>query len=185
MHINICPGMQVKRSLDWLRGESQGNRRYAAVLILREMAENAPAVFNVHVRSFIEIVWAGLRDAKVIVREASVAALRVSPFLDASSAFGSFPFLCLLPLHLASWFCVMSGMCSFFFPLHVACQRLWSPNSALSPASGACYHLPFTPFTRMHALCLAGLTQAAAACHVQETHYLAAMLTKQHQAYQL
>ena len=75
--------MQVKRSLDWLRGESQGNRRYAAVLILREMAENAPAVFNVHVRSFIEIIWAGLRDAKVIVREASVAALRVmrtSPF---------------------------------------------------------------------------------------------------------
>ncbi len=69
--------MQVKRSLDWLRGESQGNRRYAAVLILREMAENAPAVFNVHVRSFIEIIWAGLRDAKVIVREASVAALRV------------------------------------------------------------------------------------------------------------
>ena len=68
---------QVKRSLDWLRGESQGNRRYAAVLILREMAENAPAVFNVHVRSFIEIIWAGLRDAKVIVREASVAALRV------------------------------------------------------------------------------------------------------------
>ena len=110
--------------MDWLRGESQGNRRYAAVLILREMAENAPAVFNVHVRSFIEIVWAGLRDAKVIVREASVAALRVSPFLDASSAFGSFPFLCLLPLHLASWFCVMSGMCSFLFPLHVACQRL-------------------------------------------------------------
>ncbi|DBA66640.1 TPA: hypothetical protein ACH3X2_002209 [Trebouxia sp. C0005] len=67
---------EVKRSLDWLRGESQGNRRYAAVLILREMAENAPAVFNVHVRSFIEIIWAGLRDAKVIVREASVAALR-------------------------------------------------------------------------------------------------------------
>lgn len=67
----------MRRSLDWLRGESQGNRRYAAVLILREMAENAPAVFNVHVQSFIEIIWAGLRDVKVIVREASVAALRV------------------------------------------------------------------------------------------------------------
>ena len=47
------------------------------MLILREMAENAPAVFNVHVQSFIEIIWAGLRDAKVIIREASVAALRV------------------------------------------------------------------------------------------------------------
>ena len=70
--------MQVKRSLEWLHGESTGNKRYAAVLILRQMAENAPAVFNVHVRSFIEIVWAGLRDSKVLVREASVAALRVS-----------------------------------------------------------------------------------------------------------
>ena len=69
--------MQVKRSLEWLHGEGAGNKRYAAVLILREMAENAPAVFNVHVRSFIEIIWAGLRDPKVLVREASVAALKV------------------------------------------------------------------------------------------------------------
>lgn len=94
----VC--MQVKRSLDWLRGESQGNRRYAAVLILREMAENAPAVFNVHVRSFIEIIWAGLRDAKVIVREASVAALRVflpsAPLRSSPFAFQSCLLLLLL-----------------------------------------------------------------------------------------
>ena len=63
--------------MEWLHGEGAGNKRYAAVLILREMAENAPAVFNVHVRSFIEIIWAGLRDPKVLVREASVAALKV------------------------------------------------------------------------------------------------------------
>ena len=49
------------------------------------MAENAPAVFNVHVQSFIEIIWAGLRDAKVIVREASVAALRVMSCLSATA----------------------------------------------------------------------------------------------------
>ena len=81
--------VQVKRSLDWLRGESQGNRRYASVLILREMAENAPAVFNVHVKAFIDIVWVGLRDAKVIVREASVAALRVSELCQGSVPPGS------------------------------------------------------------------------------------------------
>lgn len=69
----IC---QVRRAIEWLgdRGEA---RRYAAALILRELAENAPAVFNVHVRAFIEAIWAGLRDAKPLVREASVAALRV------------------------------------------------------------------------------------------------------------
>lgn len=67
---------QVRRAIEWLgdRGEA---RRYAAALILRELAENAPAVFNVHVRAFIEAIWAGLRDSKLLVREASVAALRV------------------------------------------------------------------------------------------------------------
>ena len=47
------------------------------MLVLREMADNAPAVFNVHVSAFIKHVWAGLRDPKLINREASVAALRV------------------------------------------------------------------------------------------------------------
>ncbi|BDA44527.1 Serine/threonine-protein kinase TOR [Coccomyxa sp. Obi] len=66
---------EVRRAIEWLgdRGEA---RRYAAALILRELAENAPAVFNVHVRAFIEAIWAGLRDSKLLVREASVAALR-------------------------------------------------------------------------------------------------------------
>jgi len=35
-------------------------------------------VFNVHVKPFIEVIWSGLRDAKVYVREASVDALRKS-----------------------------------------------------------------------------------------------------------
>lgn len=47
---------EVKRSLTWLQGERVEVKRYAAVLLLKEMAENAPAVFNVHVRSFIEQV---------------------------------------------------------------------------------------------------------------------------------
>lgn len=67
---------QVRRAIEWLgdRGEA---RRYAAALIARELAENAPAVFNVHVRAFIDAIWNGLRDPKLLVREASVAALRV------------------------------------------------------------------------------------------------------------
>ena len=55
-------------------------RRYAAVLLLREMAEAAPAVFNVHVRTFIEAIFNGLHEDKLIVREGSVAALRVRHF---------------------------------------------------------------------------------------------------------
>lgn len=66
----------MRRAIDWL-GDKGEARRYAAALILRELAENAPAVFNVHVRAFIDAIWSGLRDPKQLVREASVAALRV------------------------------------------------------------------------------------------------------------
>ena len=69
---------QVRRAIEWL-GDKGEARRYAAALILRELAENAPAVFNVHVRAFIDAIWNGLRDPKQLVREASVAALRVRP----------------------------------------------------------------------------------------------------------
>ena len=78
-HTKPCTWLaQVRRAILWLREERSDPLRYAAALILRQMAENAPAVFNVHVRSFIEVIWSGLRDGKQYVREASVEALRVN-----------------------------------------------------------------------------------------------------------
>jgi len=67
----------VRRAIEWLGGNHGEARRYAAALVARELAENAPAVFNVHVRAFIDAIWAGLRDQRPLVRDASVAALRV------------------------------------------------------------------------------------------------------------
>lgn len=67
----------MRRAIEWLSGNHGEARRYAAALIARELAENAPAVFNVHVRAFIDAIWAGLRDQRLLVRDASVAALRV------------------------------------------------------------------------------------------------------------
>ena len=69
--------LQIRIALDWLRVERSEQLRYAAVLILRQMAANAPAVFNVFVRGFIDVIWAGLRDGKLLVREAATDALRV------------------------------------------------------------------------------------------------------------
>ena len=46
-------------------------RRYAAVLILRELAANAPTVFNVHVPAFIDAIWPALRDPRMNVRLAA------------------------------------------------------------------------------------------------------------------
>ena len=39
------------------------------------MAEQAPAVFNVHVKAFIDTIWGALRDARPHVREAASGAL--------------------------------------------------------------------------------------------------------------
>ncbi|KAK4401785.1 Serine/threonine-protein kinase TOR [Sesamum angolense] len=66
----------VKIALDWLRGDRVEYRRFAAVLILKEMAENASTVFNVHVSEFVDAIWVALRDPKLDVRERAVEALR-------------------------------------------------------------------------------------------------------------
>lgn len=78
--LNLCTltSSQIRIAMDWLRLERSEQLRYAAVLILRQMAANAPAVFNVFVRPFIDVIWAGLRDGKLLVREAATDALRVS-----------------------------------------------------------------------------------------------------------
>ncbi|XP_026393292.1 serine/threonine-protein kinase TOR-like [Papaver somniferum] len=67
---------QVKSAMDWLRGERVEYRRFAAVLILKEMAENASTVFNVHVPEFVDLIWVALRDPTLAVRERAVEALR-------------------------------------------------------------------------------------------------------------
>lgn len=46
---------QVKRGIQWLAAPRQEHLRLAGVLLLRQLAEAAPAIFNVHVRSFIEV----------------------------------------------------------------------------------------------------------------------------------
>ncbi|XP_077223933.1 target of rapamycin isoform X2 [Tasmannia lanceolata] len=68
--------LQVKNALDWLRGDRVEYRRFAAVLILKEMAENASTVFNVFVPDFVDAIWVALRDPTLAVRERAVEALR-------------------------------------------------------------------------------------------------------------
>lgn len=69
--------MHINQSLEWLRDEKHERRHLAAVLILRELAQNTPTLFNVHVDAFIRDIWVALRDPKEEVREAAVEALRV------------------------------------------------------------------------------------------------------------
>lgn len=66
---------QVQVAFEWLQGKEGEGNVYGAVLILREMADNAPTVFNVHVPNFIDVIWSGLRHPSLMVREASLQAL--------------------------------------------------------------------------------------------------------------
>jgi FKBP12-rapamycin complex-associated protein len=66
---------EVKRALEWLQGDRSEQRRYAAVLVLKELAQNTPTLFNVHVEKFLSHIWVTLRDPKALIREASIEAL--------------------------------------------------------------------------------------------------------------
>jgi len=68
---------QIKQSLEWLQVERGERRHLAAVLVLRELAQNTPTLFNVYVDDFLDHIWFALRDPKEDIREAAVEALRV------------------------------------------------------------------------------------------------------------
>jgi FKBP12-rapamycin complex-associated protein len=65
---------EVKRALDWLQGKHE-SRRYAAVLVLKELAINSPTRFYVHVSSFFDLVWypASCRVSCVVCRVSCVS----------------------------------------------------------------------------------------------------------------
>jgi len=67
---------ELRRSLEWLEGDRSESRRYAAVLVLKELAENSPGLFNTYIGTFLDHIWATIRDAKLPIREASIEALR-------------------------------------------------------------------------------------------------------------
>ena len=66
---------EVLRALDFLQGDRNENGRYAAVLIIKEIARNVPYLFHAYVGRVIDHIWVALRDPKVAVREAAAEAL--------------------------------------------------------------------------------------------------------------
>ncbi|BGP55274.1 hypothetical protein JCM8202_000651 [Rhodotorula sphaerocarpa] len=70
-HVDI----QVKSCIEWLQGERIEARRYAAVLVLRELTRSAPALIYDNVPDLLDNLWTALRDPKVAIREAAAGAL--------------------------------------------------------------------------------------------------------------
>ncbi|MDP2434404.1 MAG: hypothetical protein Q8P67_01525, partial [archaeon] len=71
-----CVEFEATRALEWLQGGSRyESRRLAAVLILKELAENAPTLFFKYNKELREAVWIPLSDSKSLVRLSTLQAI--------------------------------------------------------------------------------------------------------------
>ena len=50
------------------------SRRHAAVLVLKELADNAPSLFYIHAAAFFEHIWVALRNSRPEIRESAAKA---------------------------------------------------------------------------------------------------------------
>ncbi|XP_050539572.1 serine/threonine-protein kinase mTOR [Daktulosphaira vitifoliae] len=69
---------EVKRAFEWLSGIRNEPKRYAAVLILREIATMVPTLFFQHAAQFFDLVLNVVRDPKPNIRDGAVEALRAA-----------------------------------------------------------------------------------------------------------
>ncbi|KAJ3373228.1 phosphatidylinositol kinase- protein kinase tor1 [Kappamyces sp. JEL0680] len=77
---------EVKRALEWLQGtglaansavsgDRNESKRFAAVLVLSELTKNAPTLIYSYIPQILDLIWIGLRDSKVAIREGAADAL--------------------------------------------------------------------------------------------------------------
>lgn len=62
---------EVNTALEWLQNDRVEERRYSAVLVLRELAINAPTLMYQYIQTIFDLIWVGLRDIRQQIREAS------------------------------------------------------------------------------------------------------------------
>jgi serine/threonine-protein kinase mTOR len=66
---------EIKTALEWLQSDRVEERRYAAVLIIRELARNAPTLVYGFVSLIFDQIWVGLRDQKILIRQTAAEAI--------------------------------------------------------------------------------------------------------------
>lgn len=59
---------EVKTALEWLQSDRIEEKRYSAVLVLRELARNAPTLMYAYVGLIFDLIWVGLRDPRNLIR---------------------------------------------------------------------------------------------------------------------
>lgn len=66
---------EVKTALEWLQSDRVEERRYSAVLVLRELGRNAPTLMYTFVGLIFDQIWVGLRDPRLLIRQTSAEAI--------------------------------------------------------------------------------------------------------------
>ena len=66
---------EAKAALEWLQVERQEPRRFASVLIIRELAKRSPTLLYTYVPQVLECIWVAVRDARVLIRETAAEAV--------------------------------------------------------------------------------------------------------------
>lgn len=70
---------ELNQGLKWLdeipNSSNQSHRRFAACVVLQQLAENAPTVFFVRTKEFFDLIWRPLWDPQERIRLAAGAAL--------------------------------------------------------------------------------------------------------------
>lgn len=66
---------EVKTALEWLQSDRVEERRYSAVLVLRELGRNAPTLMYTFVGLIFDQIWVGLRDIRLLIRQTAAEAI--------------------------------------------------------------------------------------------------------------
>ncbi|KAF2748222.1 hypothetical protein M011DRAFT_467267 [Sporormia fimetaria CBS 119925] len=66
---------EVKSALEWLQLDRTDTRRFAAVLILRELAKNSPTLMYQWIAQIFDVIWVAIRDPLCMIREGAAQAI--------------------------------------------------------------------------------------------------------------
>lgn len=66
---------EIKTALEWLQSDRIEERRYSAVLVLRELGRNSPTLVYPFVGLIFDQIWVGLRDQRLLIRQTAAEAI--------------------------------------------------------------------------------------------------------------
>lgn len=66
---------EVKTALEWLQSDRVEERRFSAVLVLRELGRNAATLMYTFVGLIFDQIWVGLRDQRLLIRQTAAEAI--------------------------------------------------------------------------------------------------------------